>query len=117
MTKSFISYSLTHGLLADLWHNEFPTQLYGWNNSTLIFFPGSTYYGYVYKGQAILHCEASGALFVLHEGMYFSLPGAGLIIGEGQGIVIMRLGYEDVFNVGGPVESTGRLPPGEKTAP
>lgn len=109
MTRSLIFSPFTHGLLADLRHDEFPTLLHGWDNDELIYFPNETNYGYVYSERAIISCDASHSFFVLHPGMYFSLPGTGSLLGEGQGIVITLLGCKGVFSVGGPIEPEGRL--------
>ncbi len=110
--KAFYSYSLSHGLLEDLRNDEFPTLLSCWNNDDLIFFSKCTSFGYVWQGQAVLHCNDSGALFVLNPGMLFSLPGKGSLLARGnnsKGIVITRMGYEGTFNIGGPIEKSGRL--------
>jgi quercetin dioxygenase-like cupin family protein len=40
--------------------------------------------------------------------MFFVVPGEGRVEG-GAGMVISRLGYQGLFQVGGPVEATGRL--------
>lgn len=109
MTKSFIPYPLEHGLLSDLRNDEYPTLLHAWNNDELIYFPNETNFGYVYSGKAIISCDVSHSFFVLHPGMYFSLPGTGSLLGDGQGIVITRLGYKGIFSVGGPIEPEGRL--------
>lgn len=110
MSRSFISYPLSHGLLADLKSDEFPTQLCGWNDGgTLNFFPGNTDFGYVYEGKAILYCESTGFLSVLRQGMYYAITGAGSLLGQGKGISITRLGYEGMFSVGGTIEKEGRL--------
>ena len=107
--KAFVPYELAHGLLADLSEDEFPTQLRGFDGTVHILdlCANGTHFGYVYEGQVILHC-ASG-VFTLKLGMYFSLPGGGTLRGEGRGIAIARLGYQGVFSLGGPLETTGRL--------
>jgi hypothetical protein len=40
--------------------------------------------------------------------MYFAVPGE-LSIDGGQGIIVTRLSYRGLFQLGGPVEHTGRL--------
>lgn len=107
MSKAFIPYSLDHGLLADLSTDEFPTKLYGFDKKVQSLDTSHTYFGYIYEGQSILHCTSG--VFTLKAGMYFSLPGGGVLFGNGRGIVIARLGYQGMFSIGGPVESTGRL--------
>ena len=41
--------------------------------------------------------------------MYFAVPGAASVEGEGAGIVVTRLGHRGLFSLGGPVEASGRL--------
>lgn len=107
--KAFVPYPLTHGLLVDLSLDDFPTQLYGFSRKVHILdlSPNRTHFGYVHEGQVILHCAAG--VFTLRAGMYFSLPGSGTLRGEGRGIAIARVGYQGLFSIGGPIESTGRL--------
>lgn len=109
MTKAFIPYPLTHGLLVDLSKDEFPTALIHWNQGILRLTASHhvTYFGYVYRGEPLLKTSAGD--FTLREGMYFSLPGGGTLLGEGQGIIISRLGYQGMFSIGGPIEPEGRL--------
>ena len=104
--SAFLSYRLGDGMLEDLSKDEFPTRLSSWDSSALTLGETGTHFGFVYSGAAELSC-ASGA-FVLSPGMYFSAPGAMRICG-GSGIVITRLGYRGLFQLGGPVEDRGRL--------
>lgn len=108
MTKAFISYNLIHGTLAEMSADKFPSRLCTWNEGVLNLQANSTHFGYVWKGKTILNSPTSG-VFTLKSGMYFSLPGSGTLLGDGQGIVITRLGYQGVFSIGGPVEANGRL--------
>jgi len=104
---SFTSFPPSHGLLADMCQDEFPSSLYGWRTSALELPAGSTHFGYVQDGAAIIAC-ASGR-FGLTAGMYFCVPGNGTVSGDGSGIVVSRHGYHGFFQIGGPVEETGRL--------
>ncbi len=106
---NFIPYPLTHGLLADLSTDEFPTQLRGWNNGTLYLPNTGTHFGYIQQGGLDILDLPNRGFFSLKPGMYFSLPGAGTLLGGGQGIVITRLGYKGMFSIGGPIEPEGRL--------
>jgi quercetin dioxygenase-like cupin family protein len=103
---SFTSFPPSHGLLANMC-DEFPSSVYGWSGDVLEMPAGSTHFGYVQEGFATVAC-ASGR-FSLTPGMYFSVPGNGTVSGDGAGIVISRHGYNGFFQVGGPVEKTGRL--------
>ncbi|MGL5922173.1 cupin domain-containing protein [Chroococcidiopsis sp.] len=112
MNKSFISYELEHKKLVDLSDDEFPTKLRMWNGKEVsLNLPWSeyfTHFGYVYEGVIRLH-NSCGDSYELRAGMYFSLPGGGIIWGDGSGIVVTHLEYKGMFSIGGPVEETGRL--------
>jgi hypothetical protein len=102
----FISWELKHGCLADLEEDEFPTTLWGWKEQELALEEGSTHFGLVHAGTALLRC-ASGS-FSLMAGMYFAVPGSMRIV-QGTGIVVTRRGFQGLFHLGGPVEAKGRL--------
>lgn len=68
----------------------------------------SSYYGIVLEGRVELRREGLPALS-LTGGMYFAAPGPFELEGEGDVVVIRRLGYRSLFTVGGPVEAKGRL--------
>src|SRR5882762_1299936 len=104
---SFVSFSGSHGVLADMRGDEFPTSLSAWFDGASEMPAGGTHFGFVYAGAATLSC-ASGQ-FRLTAGMYFSVPGNGVVSGKSNGIVISRLGYNGFFQLGGPVEEAGRL--------
>ena len=104
---SFIPYELSHGLLADMQDDPFPTSLWAWASSSLRLAGNATHFGYVHDGSATVK-HASGQ-FILSAGMYFSAPGATVIEGDGRGIAISRLSYDGFFHIGGPVEQVGRL--------
>jgi quercetin dioxygenase-like cupin family protein len=104
---SFIPYGLSHGLLADMGDDTFPTKLWCWSGDLLRLGEDATHFGYVYEGSLTLE-HASGC-FTIASGMYFSAPGATTIHGNGAGIVVSRLHYDGFFCIGGPVEQRGRL--------
>lgn len=106
-TKNFIPYPLTHGLLANMEDDGFPTQLRACNYDRLQLPGTGTHFGYVYEGT--LTIEHASGKFDVHKGMYFSAPGDTVIFGDGAGIAITRLGSNGFFNIGGPVEAQGRL--------
>ncbi len=107
MKKSFIDYPLAHGLLVDMINDQFPTQLLGYTGDNLQLSDGATYLGYVYDGSLVLEHESGE--FTLGPGMYFSAPGETILSGEAKGIIISCLNFNGFFNIGGPVESQGRL--------
>ncbi len=103
---AFADTPLTHGPLADLRGDPFPTMLHGWAEDVLTLNADGTHFGYVQRGPAELHCDAGA--FTLKDGMYFAVPGP-LRVASGCGIIITRLGYTGFFYLGGPIETTGRL--------
>jgi len=107
VTASFYSYPLVQGLLADMGADIFATRLYGFAGGNLQLDPAATYFGYVFEGQCTLRCDAGE--FTLGAGMYFSIPGGGSVSGRGKGIAMARLGCRGFFQIGGPIEATGRL--------
>jgi len=104
-SASFIPHELSHGRLADMSADGFPTVLSAWSDGALKLDNDATHFGYVYEGHPTLG-HGAGA-FTLAPGMYFSVPGEAMVDGDGQGIVVSRLGYDGFFQIGGPVEQRG----------
>lgn len=102
----FTQYALAHGRLEDLGADPFPSRLSAWAAGALDLGDDGTHFGVVQEGPAELRC-ASGT-FTLGPGMYFAGPGTARVSG-GAGIVVTRLGYRGLFQVGGPFEPAGRL--------
>lgn len=65
------------------------------------------HFGFVSSGSVTL-C-VSGRSYPLVAGMYFSVAGPATIEGSGTGIIVSQSDYRGLFQVGGPIESTGRL--------
>ncbi len=81
-----------------------------WNESALELSSEGTHYVLAYAGTSTL--ERSRAAFPLAAGMFASVPGACVVNGvtpPGAGLVITHHGYGGVFQLGGPIEATGRL--------
>ena len=106
MKQTFFPYSLDHGLLEDMTADSFATRLHGFNGETLSLDSDATHFGFVFEGRTTVSADAGE--FALPSGMYFSIPGNGKVSG-GRGIVMSRLGYRGFFQLGGPIEETGRL--------
>lgn len=112
---SFISYQLQHGLIADMSNDEFPTELWGFYASDyedeLELAEDATHFGYVYSGELTIDSGGTRPDYDVYDRMYFSVPGEARIYAtdDCQAIIITRLGYNGMFSIGGPVESTGRL--------
>lgn len=103
---SFSAFDFKTGVLFDYTDNRYPTVLHAVEGKHFFRFDGnSTYYVYVYEGQAIVD-----GTWPLLKGMYGSFTNGNLQTSHtGKVIIIERLGYNGVFGIGGPVEKTGRL--------
>ena len=96
------------GLLLDLSFDAYPTQVFGWAYETLALPQNATHYGMVTEGECLLK-DAWGE-FRLTQGMYFSCASEVVVQGEaGKGLVISRLDYSGLRQIGGPLEAEGRL--------
>jgi quercetin dioxygenase-like cupin family protein len=102
-------FPLTHGLLYDQSKGMYPSRCYGYDGSKLLEVgtEASTLYGYVQEGEIKLSTE--GQTWRVKEGYYFSTVGITSISGSGKAVVIERIGYQGVFQIGGPIEEKGRL--------
>jgi AraC-like ligand binding domain len=104
------TYLLKRDIIEDLSQDRFPATLQTWQHSFLQLSPTGTHFGYVYQGHPLLSRHVGEETYRLHPGMYFCLPGEGRIDGEtSSGIVFTCLNFDGMFNLGGPIESTGRL--------
>lgn len=105
---AFSSFPFTNGLLYNYSQNQFPTNLFAWTEAKELNLKnhGSTYLGYVFEGDVQL--KAAHNNYTLKTGQYFSIN-ENLSLTGGKGIVIERIGYKGFNQIGGPVESWGRL--------
>lgn len=106
MEESFQTFNLITGCLSESCDAKFPTRLFAWNEKTLKLSADATHFGYVYQGETLLRTEAGN--FTLREKMFFCVPQSVAIEG-GAGIIMTRIGYRGIFNLGGPIEDRGRL--------
>lgn len=106
MIDGFQTFELTTNCLAENCDRQFPTAVFGWNESALSLPDNGTHFGFVQSGAAIL--ETAAGEFRLREKMYFCVPGDFSIAG-GAGIVVTRIGFKGLFSIGGEIEETGRL--------
>ena len=90
----------------DVGTSSWPSSFALWNQDELQLPDDGTHFGFVQQGDTLLSCDSGE--FRLSAGMYFSVPGKASIRG-GRGIVATRLGFDGFFQIGGPVESRGRL--------
>lgn len=107
MNRSFLTLPEQAGSLTVCEQAGEPFEISLFLQHTLLLSHSATHYGYVRDGQVNL-TTAQGT-FLLSTGMYFSLPGQGRLEGTGSAFVISQVNYQAFFQVGGPIESTGRL--------
>ena len=101
--SGFLPFDLTASI--DLRDGPFPTAAAGWTGSLEL--PDSgTHFGYVFAGPTAV--SNSAGKFQLQTGMYFAVPGRVSVQG-GSGLAVSRVGFHGFFQVGGPIERTGRL--------
>ncbi len=82
-------------------------QVWGWAEESLTLPFGATAYGMVTVGQTVLRDAETGP-FGLGAGMFFVLPDGGVVHG-GRGLAITVPGYRGLRQIGGPLETAGRL--------
>jgi quercetin dioxygenase-like cupin family protein len=104
---SFLTSPAVPGQVFDFRSDRLPTVVSSWNDSTLKLDTEGSHFGFVGRGHATLSC-VSGT-FTLREGMYFAANSAATIEGNGHGFVASRIDERGVFQIGGPIEQTGRL--------
>lgn len=96
--------------IIDLSRDRFPATFRIWQGNSLKLPADGTHFGYVYQGQPVLSRQAGADAYKLRSGMYFCLPGGGELEGQdSSGILITRFNYQGMFNLGGPIEPTGRF--------
>jgi hypothetical protein len=104
----FVPLALETGLLLDLRTDDYPAVVHGFHDDNLSLPSGATHYGMLTEGGAILHDRQDR--FRLRMGMFFVAVGRCEIAAPGgRGLVISRLGYKGLRQVGGPLETKGRL--------
>jgi len=104
---AFTTFSLETGLLFEQCDDRHPTRCAGWRNGSISLTDDGTHFGFVYAGRALLQTPLGS--WRLLPGMFFAQPGAAAIEGPGSGLLVTRLGYRGFFQIGGPIESNGRL--------
>ena len=118
--SEFKTLSLSHGHLMSHTDDEFSMDLYGWSDNDIFQSKqyelncNSTSYGYVQNGKCKIYNDKIDCSFELCQGMYFSIPANQKYIIEplsdnNNGIIINQNKYIGIFNIGGPIESIGRL--------
>jgi hypothetical protein len=104
---AFQPFELADRAGVDLSSDRFPTVATAWDGDRLEeFSPIGTHFGFVFSGVAELVCDSG--TFRLAAGIYFSVAGA-LELHGGRGLVVSSLHHRGFFQMGGPIEESGRL--------
>jgi hypothetical protein len=106
-SADFTVFPPAHGELVSLGCVRRRFLLRCWKEERLELPSGATHFGFVVSGRPSLNCDSGE--FRLAAGMYFSAVGEALLEGDGQGVVVSQLDYRGFFQLGGPIESAGRL--------
>ena len=101
-------YSIKPDLCFDLSGDRY-SSIKTWQNNSLKLTSEGTHFGFVYQGHPTI-IRSNGEHYRLHPGMYFALPGGGLIEGlNSSGIIINCPQYQGMFTLGGAIEDRGRF--------
>ena len=107
-SNDFFAVPITHGLLFDLRDGDHPTHVTGVCRAAQVLAANDTHFGLVTDGEVVL--QRGPDRFTLRAGAFFVVPGLASIDGRNGGcLVISRLDYQGLFQLGGPVEPKGRL--------
>jgi hypothetical protein len=105
---SFIPLKIENGLLADLSSDKFPCQVLGWRRALVKLPRGRTHFGIGIEGKSRLFCNET--VFTVQPETFFVVPGETAVSGMmASGMIISFLSYDGLFQIGGPIEDTGRL--------
>ncbi|HNN93375.1 MAG TPA: cupin domain-containing protein [Pseudomonadota bacterium] len=108
MPADFYPVAITHGLLFDLRDGEHPSRVFGVDRAALSLADDDTHFCLITDGQVTVVRDRDR--FTLRPGAFCVVPGAGTLDGTtGRSLVISRLGYRGLFQIGGPLEAGGRL--------
>jgi mannose-6-phosphate isomerase-like protein (cupin superfamily) len=106
--KAFQPLKIRNGLLVDLSHDEYPTQVRGADDDYVPLPPDGTHFVMVTKGECAIMYD--GRSFRITQGMFAVIPGPGSLDAYmSQALIITRLNYTGLFQIGGPIEPRGRL--------
>src|SRR5689334_20681830 len=104
----FIAMEIRTGLLCDLADSPHPTRVCGLNGGILKLPGDATHFGMVTEGTMVLRDPRGD--FQLGAGMFFVVPGACVVEGAAaRGLLVSRLDYRGLWQLGGPIEASGRL--------
>ncbi len=111
MKREFAILEKKTGVIADFFHHSFSIKVWCWGfdkkkELNVTKSENTTHFGYVFSGTPTL--SIGKKYFSISKGMYFCIPSSFKISG-GNGIVISSLNQKGLFQMGGPIESKGRL--------
>lgn len=107
--SSFFIPEIKSGILFDQTLTMYPSVMRGFKNEEREFGTSvSTTYGFVISGKLSLRVAGFGSC-EFGAGAYFSCPGSMQLAGEGEAILVERIGFRGLFQVGGALEDSGRL--------
>ena len=95
--------------LIDRSHASAPSILQTWNQSSLQLGAEGTHFGYVYQGVTRVSCAVHTHDYDLQPGMFFALPGSGIINGKTSAGFVVTHASHRLFTLGGPMEAHGHL--------
>lgn len=108
MNFNFIPLDFSTGKIYDLTNDVFPANLYAFDGSFLsLNTKNASYIGFVFSDKITISC--SSGTFEIQEGMYFSCADFIEVQGIGKAIIIEQFNHHAFFQLGGPIEHTGRL--------
>lgn len=90
-----------------IWSDGEDTVVRTWLGGTADLDNGQTHFGMVVSGK--MQVTTVFGTVEVPAGGYCSLPGVASIDGDGEALIVTRIGYRGFFTIGGPIERTGRL--------
>ncbi|WP_157650434.1 cupin domain-containing protein [Burkholderia ubonensis] len=107
VNEKMLVFPLDEAAMLDYTQLETPTKVAVSPGGMQQFDPDSTHFIVIQSGELeVLH---KGSIYHLRSGQFGCFPGALMLTGDAQAILVTSLGYEGSTLVGGPVEALGRL--------
>lgn len=106
MNTAFLPLQIEFGHLLSRPQSQHPVELFGWTDEYLQLPTTGTCFGMVTADDTVLN--TNNANLKLNQGMFFVVNTGGSVQG-GQGLVIFYPNYIGLSQIGGPLETKGRL--------
>ena len=107
MSGDFVCWPASAAATHTCCHARQRFEIQSWQQRATALAADTTYFAFVQEGPVQLDCESGS--FRLGTGMYFCVVGPATVTG-GLGVLISQPVPNGLFQLGGPVESRGRLP-------